>query len=97
MLRTIDEAAAYIAAQPPLDDALAIHWLDQGSTRLAERASIRRLQAVWEDGRHGVDGVSGRGAGGAAGSDDDPVEVEATRLFRLVIAMAIVAKGRPSG
>jgi hypothetical protein len=84
LLRTIDEAEAFIAAQPRLSDPLAVHWLDQGSARLAERASIRRLQAVWAEGRDD------------APVDDDPVGREAARLFRLVIAMAIVAKGRPS-
>jgi hypothetical protein len=83
-LRTIDEAEAFIAAQPQLSDPLAVHWLDQGSARLAQHASIRRLQAVWAEGH---DGES---------ADDDPVDHEAARLFRLVIAMAIVAKGRPS-
>jgi hypothetical protein len=84
LLRAIDEAEAFIAAQPQLSDPLAVHWLDQGSTRLAERASIRRLQAVWAEARDD------------ATADDDPVDHEAARLFRLVIAMAIVAKGRPS-
>lgn len=89
LLRTIDEARAFIAAQPPIDDALAIHWLDQGSTRLAERASIRRLQTVWAQ--------SARDAAGDGASDVDPVDREAARLFRLVIAMAIVAKGSTGG
>jgi hypothetical protein len=59
-----------------------VHWLDQGSARLAQHASIRRLQAVWAEG--GDEATA------------DPVDREAARLFRLVIAMAIMAKGRPS-
>ncbi len=83
LLATIDEARAFVAVQPVVVHGPTVHWLDQGSSRLARQASIVDLQRVWDDAQ--VDAV-GREAW------TDPIDHEASRLFRLAVAMAIVAK-----
>ena len=73
-----------MAVQPSVVHGPTVHWLDQGSSRLARRTSIVELQQMWRDAqedavRRGVQAVN-------------RIDEEASRLFRLAIAMAIVAK-----
>lgn len=85
--RTIAEARAFIAAQAPPQHAPTIHWLDQGSSRLADRASIGQLQQMWSETEDEASRLEHIGT--------DAIDQEATRLFRLALAMAIVARAEP--
>jgi hypothetical protein len=86
--RTIAEARAFIATQAPPQHAPTIHWLDQGSSRLADRASIGQLQQMWRETEDEASRLERIGT--------DAIDQEATRLFRLALAMAIVARAEPS-
>jgi hypothetical protein len=81
---TVHEAREFLAVQPLITDSPTVHWLDQGSSRLARRASIADLQQMWVDAR---DDAVHRGT-----LVINRVDEEASRLFRLAIAIAIVAK-----
>jgi hypothetical protein len=87
LLTTIAEARMFVAVQPSVAHGPTVHWLDQGSSRLAAHGSIEQLQQLWAAAQ--ADAVH-RGGG-----DVDPVDWEASRLFRLALAMAIVAKAGP--
>jgi hypothetical protein len=87
LLTTIAEARAFVEMQPAVHHGTTVHWLDQGSSRLAERASIRQLQRMWREAQDEAVQLDAPGI--------DPVDREAARLFRLALAMAIVAKGEP--
>jgi hypothetical protein len=87
LLTTFEDASTFVAVQGCVQHGPTVHWLDQGSTRLARRASIGQLRELWAEAQ--ADAVR-RG-----GADVDPVDWEASRLFRLALAMAIVAKGKP--
>jgi hypothetical protein len=87
LLTTIAEARAFVEMQPAVYHGTTVHWLDQGSSRLAERASIRQLQRMWHEAQDEAVQLDAPGI--------DPVDREAARLFRLALAMAIVAKGEP--
>ena len=80
----IREAREFVAVQPSVQHGPTVHWLDQGSSRLARRASIVQLQQMWSEAQ--AEAVR-RGAAAV-----NRIDEEASRLFRLAIAMAIVAK-----
>ncbi len=82
VLTTVTAARAFLNTQPAVVHAATVHWLDQGSSRLAEQGSICQLQEMWFEACDEADQVV----------PSDPIEREAVRLYRVALAMAIVAK-----
>ena len=71
LLTTVAEARAFLNTQPAVVHAATIHWLDQGSSRLADQGSIGQLQEMWFEALDEAD---------QAHACADPIEQEAVRL-----------------